>query len=98
MTIVRRILVSIILLVTYCALVAAQSSAPAGSKLTSAKPAPTTAQTGDDARIAGGVAREEFVIGTGDVLAINVWKETEVSRVDLGGRGIIKKNTLVGEI
>lgn len=24
---------------------------------------------------------EEFVIGTGDVLAINVWKETEISRV-----------------
>jgi len=24
---------------------------------------------------------DEFVIGTGDVLAINVWKETEVSRV-----------------
>ena len=24
---------------------------------------------------------EEFIIGTGDVLAINVWKETEVSRV-----------------
>ena len=29
----------------------------------------------------GGSVSEEFVIGTGDVLAINVWKETEVSRV-----------------
>ena len=31
--------------------------------------------------IGGGTAAEEFVIGTGDVLAINVWKETEISRV-----------------
>jgi len=26
-------------------------------------------------------AEEEFVIGTGDVLAVNVWKEAEISRV-----------------
>lgn len=33
------------------------------------------------ARIGGdSVAGEEFVIGTGDVLAISVWKETEISR------------------
>lgn len=40
-----------------------------------APPANLTAQTNPD------VAAEEFVIGTGDVLAINVWKETEISRV-----------------
>ena len=40
-------------------------------------PAPTnlTAQTSSP------LVGEEFVIGTGDVLAINVWKETEISRV-----------------
>jgi polysaccharide biosynthesis/export protein len=29
----------------------------------------------------GNAVNDEFIIGTGDVLAINVWKETEVSRV-----------------
>ncbi len=32
------------------------------------------------ARIGGDSAGDEFIIGTGDVLAINVWKETEISR------------------
>jgi polysaccharide biosynthesis/export protein len=32
------------------------------------------------ARAGGDPTSEEFVIGTGDVLAINVWKETEISR------------------
>lgn len=31
--------------------------------------------------IEGELGGESFVIGTGDVLAINVWKETEISRV-----------------
>lgn len=49
------------------------------SKLTDAK-----ASNGIERKIAqptGLTVSEEFVIGTGDVLAVNVWKETEVSRV-----------------
>jgi polysaccharide export outer membrane protein len=46
---------------------------------TSDNPAPgTTVGAGPTARNA---VNDEFIIGTGDVLAINVWKETEVSRV-----------------
>lgn len=42
--------------------------------------------------------REEFIIGTGDVLAINVWKETEVSRtVPVRSDGRISL-PLVGEV
>ncbi|HVO59398.1 MAG TPA: polysaccharide biosynthesis/export family protein [Terriglobales bacterium] len=32
-------------------------------------------------RTGGALGSESFVIGTGDVLAINVWKESEISRV-----------------
>ena len=50
------------------------------------------------ARIGGGLAGEEFVIGTGDVLAINVWKETEISRsVPVRSDGRISL-PLVGEV
>jgi len=42
---------------------------------------PTTEAT-TSATAQNGVANpEEFVIGTGDVLAVNVWKEAEISRV-----------------
>ncbi len=50
---------------------AGQAQSPSGI----VAPANLTAQ--GDAPLVG----EEFVIGTGDVLAVNVWKETEVSRV-----------------
>ena len=51
------------------------------------------------AKIGGGsVTGEEFVIGTGDVLAINVWKETEISRsVPVRSDGRISL-PLVGEL
>jgi polysaccharide export outer membrane protein len=42
---------------------------------------PGKKQTSGNPVIANNPASDEFVIGTGDVLAINVWKETEVSRV-----------------
>lgn len=48
-----------------------QTQSPSGISA----PTNLTAQT--NAPLVG----EEFVIGTGDVLAINVWKETEISRV-----------------
>ncbi len=48
-----------------------QTQSPSGI----AAPANLTAQSNAP------LADEEFVIGTGDVLAINVWKETEISRV-----------------
>ena len=47
----------------------ANSGANTGSGAATAKATPAAAVT------------DEFVIGPGDVLAINVWKETEVSRV-----------------
>ncbi len=50
------------------------------------------------ARIGGDSAGDEFVIGTGDVLAINVWKETEISRsVPVRSDGRISL-PLVGEL
>ena len=61
-----------------CALNAyAQSEKSA--KLTNSNP--TGERTTGASSVAVGVTNEEFIIGTGDVLAINVWKETEVSRV-----------------
>ncbi len=49
-------------------------------------------------RVGGDPTSEEFVIGTGDVLAINVWKETEISRsVPVRSDGRISL-PLVGEI
>jgi polysaccharide export outer membrane protein len=46
---------------------------------------PTTSVSAPDAvRTASGLsatASDEFIIGPGDVLAINVWKETEISKV-----------------
>src|SRR5579864_5006318 len=45
----------------------------------------TTAAPGSSSSSSSGTKEvstvEEFVIGTGDVLAINVWKEAEISRV-----------------
>ncbi len=72
--ILRVVSVGIVLLA--CALVAvAQTDSKSVNKLTD-KPV-----TGSAMPAAGSAISEEFVIGTGDVLAINVWKETEVSRV-----------------
>jgi polysaccharide biosynthesis/export protein len=42
---------------------------------------PGKKQTNVNSVITNNPAGDEFVIGIGDVLAINVWKETEVSRV-----------------
>jgi polysaccharide biosynthesis/export protein len=56
----------------------AQTDPKSGNKLTdnhSAEEGTSAAPT------AVPTVSEEFIIGTGDVLAINVWKETEVSRV-----------------
>jgi polysaccharide export outer membrane protein len=73
--------VAILLLVVLAASVCAQN-APSNSAVDK-----STVRTSDRpsgaplARIGGdSVAGEEFVIGTGDVLAISVWKETEISR------------------
>jgi polysaccharide export outer membrane protein len=64
-----------------CVLVAvAQTDSKSSNKLTD-KAVIASEKTNGPAPKAGNAVSEEFVIGTGDVLAINVWKETEVSRV-----------------
>lgn len=47
------------------------------------KQADSGGQPGRTAAVRGGVVapNEEFIIGTGDILAINVWREAEISRV-----------------
>jgi polysaccharide export outer membrane protein len=64
-----------------CALVARSQSNKSGNKLVDNKSAATGERTAGRGNATAGVANEEFMIGTGDVLSINVWKETEVSRV-----------------
>ena len=65
-----------------CALVArSQTDSISVNKLTDGRPAAESERTNSIVPTTGNTVSEEFVIGTGDVLAINVWKETEVSRV-----------------
>jgi polysaccharide export outer membrane protein len=57
-----------------------QANGPAADKSLgqNRRPQPSAAGVSPDG---GNVASEEFVIGTGDMLAVNVWKEAEISRV-----------------
>jgi polysaccharide export outer membrane protein len=78
-TILRVALVGILFL--NCARIGwTQTSAKSGNKLTD-KSGDAGDRTNGAGAPAGTAAGDEFVIGTGDVLAINVWKEAEVSRV-----------------
>jgi polysaccharide export outer membrane protein len=78
--ILRVVFVEIVLLA--CALVAvAQTDSKSVNKLTDTNAVTTSERTGGAGPTAGTAVSEEFVIGNGDVLAINVWKETEVSHV-----------------
>jgi polysaccharide biosynthesis/export protein len=61
------------------ALAAAQTDAKQGNKLIDTNATPATTAT-PIARVAPAAASELFVIGVGDVLAVNVWKEAEISR------------------
>ncbi len=77
--ILRVASVGIVLLA--CVLVAvAQTDSKSVNKLTD-KAVTENDRTNGVMPAAGNAISEEFVIGTGDVLAVNVWKETEVSRV-----------------
>ena len=77
--ILRVVSVEIVLLA--CALFAvAQTDSKSVNKLTD-KAVIASEKTNGPAPKAGNAVSEEFVIGNGDVLAINVWKETEVSHV-----------------
>jgi len=60
---------------------ATQTDSKSGNKLADNKSADAGERTNATPPPAGNGVSEEFVIGTGDVLAINVWKEPEVSRV-----------------
>jgi len=65
-----------------CALFAVtQTDSKSVNKLTDGKAVTTSERTSGAGPAAGNAVSEEFVIGNGDVLAINVWKETEVSHV-----------------
>jgi polysaccharide biosynthesis/export protein len=61
------------------ALAAAQTDAKHGNKLTDTNSSPSTSAA-PIAHVAPAAANEQFVIGVGDVLAVNVWKEAEISR------------------
>jgi len=74
----KKILPMIVITVLAMVAVAlAQTETNHGNKLTDAGPA---ASKGSSAVPAPAAVSEEFVIGVGDVLAVNVWKEAEVSR------------------
>ena len=68
-----------ILAVVGAAMVAAQNDGKHGSKLTDYNPVPAVSAA-PGSRVAPAATNEEFVIGVGDVLAVNVWKEAEISR------------------
>jgi len=94
--ILRVASVGIVLLA--CALFAAAQTDSKSAKLTDSKAVIPIERTNVSVPTAGSPVSEEFVIGTGDVLAINVWKEPEVSRdVPVRSDGRISL-PLVGEI
>jgi len=67
------------LVLSSCVLLAmGQTSSSLASKTSDNPVARATADTGTAVQ---NTLSDEFIIGTGDILAINVWKETEVSRV-----------------
>ncbi|PYX34242.1 MAG: sugar transporter [Acidobacteria bacterium] len=74
--------VSVGIVVLGCALGALSQADPkTENKLTASKSTGAAEKPINTVLPAAFVVSEEFVIGTGDVLAVNVWKETEVSRV-----------------
>jgi polysaccharide export outer membrane protein len=78
--ILRVASVGIVLLA--CVLFAvAQTDSKSANKLTASKTVMASEKTDGIVTATGKAVSDEFVIGTGDVLAINVWKEAEVSRV-----------------
>jgi polysaccharide biosynthesis/export protein len=78
--IVRVVLLGILFLLS-CAMVAPTQTYKSTNNLADSKS--TSAAVGATSTLPRGAntLRKEFVIGTGDVLAVNVWKEAEVSRV-----------------
>jgi polysaccharide export outer membrane protein len=64
-----------------CTLLAATQTSKSENKLTDSNSITAVEMTNSAVPTRDAAVSEEFVIGTGDVLAINVWKETEVSRV-----------------
>jgi polysaccharide export outer membrane protein len=78
--IVRVVLLGILFLLS-CALVVPSQTYKSANNLADSKS--TSAAVGATGTLPHGAntLRKEFVIGTGDVLAINVWKEADVSRV-----------------
>ena len=76
--ILRVASVGIVLLA--CALFAVAQTDSKSAKLTDSRAVIPSERTNVSVPTAGSAVSEEFVIGTGDVLAINVWKEPEVSR------------------
>lgn len=59
--------------------IAAQTDTKHGNKLTDSNPVPAGGAA-PTVRVSPATVNAEFLIGVGDVLAVNVWKEAEISR------------------
>jgi polysaccharide export outer membrane protein len=70
-----------ILVLAWTQLAIGQTGTTSKNNLQSESSSRTADRDRDAAAPAPSVVNDEFIIGTGDVLAIDVWKETEVSRV-----------------
>jgi polysaccharide biosynthesis/export protein len=78
---VFRIVIPFFLLLGCCSYAVAQNVAKQGNKLTSDKVVAGSPLASSNTQVEVDPTKEEFVLGTGDILAVNVWKEPEVSRV-----------------
>lgn len=78
--IVRLVFLGILFLLS-CVLVAPSQTYKSANNLADSKSTGAAVAATGTLPSGANTLRKEFVIGTGDVLAINVWKEAEVSRV-----------------
>ena len=78
--IVLRLIVTVLVLSSALRLQAQTKAAVTPATPLSTPDAVRTA-SGQSAMASGATVSDEFVIGPGDLLAINVWKETEISKV-----------------
>jgi polysaccharide export outer membrane protein len=97
----ERLAVLLVCMFLVCALLASSLCAQttAGGDTSRANPSARTASPGHDAEASAGKPHDDsFVIGNDDVLAINVWKEPDISRsIPVRSDGKISL-PLVGEV
>src|SRR6516225_11650749 len=79
---IRHVLLCVTgLVVSSALLLQAQTKAAVTPATSLSAPEAVRTASGQNAMASGLTATDEFVIGPGDLLAINVWKETEISKV-----------------